>query len=150
MWRVILAGVTCAAWLAAASPATACSCARNPTAAGILSSATAVFTATVADTETAGKNVSITTFRITEAFKGPAAGSTVKVRHRSDSSASCGVKFMPGESYTLAAYRSENEGAMLSANLCSTWMFMPQVGLSKGLIESMRKFRKQPEQRPQQ
>jgi hypothetical protein len=141
MRRAALALLAFAALLAAVIPALACSCARNPTAAGILASADAVFTAIVVHSEPAGKNISITTFRIVEAFKGPAAGSTVEVRHRSGPSASCGVKFAVGRSYTLAAHRV---GARLATTLCSTWMFLPQVGLSQGLIKDMRELRGPP------
>jgi len=144
MQRTIVVVFAFAALLTATGPAAACSCARNPTAAGILSSAEAVFSATVVDSKTVGKNVSVTTFRVTETFKGPAAGSTVAVRHPSGSSASCGVKFTPGAAYTLAAQRAGNGGAMLTTTLCSTWMFLPHVGLSEGLIKDMRELRGHP------
>jgi len=146
MQRAVVAVIAFAAMLADTGPAAACSCARNPTAAGILSSAEAVFTATAVASKTVGSNVSVTTFRIIEAFKGPAAGSTVAVRHPSGSSASCGVKFTTGKAYTLAAHRAGNDGAALTTTLCSTWMFLPHVGLSEGLIETLRELRGHPAQ----
>ena len=126
--------------LGAAGPAAACSCAGNPTAASLLASSAAVFTATVTETRKVDQNVSVTTFRITESFKGPAAGATVKVRHPSGSSAACGVKFTAGETYTLAADRAaaKRDGATLTTTQCSTWMFLPHVGLGEGLIKDMR------------
>ena len=58
----------------------------------------------------------------------------------SGSSASCGVKFARGEAHTLAV-----GGGRLgfSATLCSTWMFLPQIGLGDGLIKQMRALRRQ-------
>ena len=141
MRRATFAFVAVALVLGAAAPALACSCARNPTAAGILSSAAAVFTATVIDTKPIGDNASVTTFRITETFKGPGVGSSVEVRHRSGSSASCGVQFTPGRSYTLAVHHGGEDAATLTTSLCSTWMFLPQVRLSQGLIDAMRALR---------
>lgn len=58
---------------------------------------------------------------------------------RSGSSASCGVNFAPCTGYTLAAGRGD--GSVLSASLCSTWMFLPQVGLGAALIDRMRALR---------
>jgi hypothetical protein len=146
MRRVALTLFAFAVLLAAAGPASACSCARDPTAASILASATAVFTATVAETKEVRKNVSVTTFRITESFKGPAAQATVVALHPSGSSASCGVKFVAGQTYTLAAHRTEanEDGATLATSQCSTWMFLPHVGLSEGLIEDLRAIRAKP------
>ena len=102
MRRVALTLFAFAALLAATGSVSACSCAPGPTAASILASSTVVFTATVADTKEIRKYVSVTTFRITESFKGPAAGATVKVLHPSGPSATCGVKFVAGQTYTLA------------------------------------------------
>jgi hypothetical protein len=120
-----------------ADPALACSCARNPTAEKILEGATAVFTGTVRQSVPATPGHSMTTFTVTESFKGVRAGSTVRVVHRSGSSASCGVKFAPGETRTLAAHGSESERE-LATTLCSTWMFLPHVPISAGLIQQMR------------
>ena len=129
-----LAGLALVLLIATTSAAAACSCARNPTAEGILSSATAVFTGIAEDSRTIGPNRSITTFRVVESFKGAKAG-TIKVQHNSGSSASCGVTFEVGKTYTLAAHRTQNG---LSTGLCATWMFLPHVGLSEVLIRDMR------------
>ena len=123
-----------------ATPVLACSCARNPTAEGLLQDAAAIFTGVVQDSRSVAPGVSVTTFRVTEAFKGADQGAIVRVRHRSGSSASCGVQFARGTSYTLAAHAGGSEPG-LSASLCSTWMFMPQVGLSAELIARMRSLR---------
>lgn len=113
--------------------AEACSCARNPTGAGILGQAAAVFTGTVQESTALPGDRSATTFRVTESFKGPPAGNTVRVVHRSGSSASCGVKFSAGKSYTIAAQR---DGADYTTSLCSTWMFGNEGG--DALIREMR------------
>ena len=130
----------CAATISA-GPALACSCAPNPTAKRILDQSAAVFTGVAQENLRVPPDRSITTFRIVEPFKGTSAGDVVRVLHRSGSSASCGVKFTPGASYTLAAYRTETSPG-LSTSLCSTWMFKPIVGLSRPLIEQMRALRK--------
>jgi hypothetical protein len=94
----------------------ACSCARNPTAEGLLQDSAAVFTAVAQSSRAIASGVSITTFRVTESFKGPAAGTTVHVRHRSGSSASCGVKF---EREKPTHSRSES-GNLVSRPACAT------------------------------
>jgi hypothetical protein len=123
---------------ASATSVLACSCARNPTAEGLLRDSAAVFTGVAQDSRSVAPGISVTTFRVTEGFKGAREGAVVRVRHPSGSSASCGVQFSPGTSYTLAAGGS---GARLSASLCSAWMFMPQVGLGDELIARMRALR---------
>jgi hypothetical protein len=123
------------------SAAMACSCARNPTAESILESATAVFTGVVRKTVPVATGRSMTTFTVVESFKGVAGGATARVRHPSGSSASCGVKFLPGETYTLAAHGAESG---LVASLCSTWMFSPQSGRRTDLIQRMRAIRRRP------
>jgi hypothetical protein len=125
--------------MASAAPADACSCARNPTAEALLQDYAVVFTGVVRGTTTVSSGRSVTTFEVTESFKGTAQGQTVRVRHRSGSSASCGIKFTAGATYTLAAFTGD--GGVLSANLCSAWMFQPQVGLGDQLIERMRTLR---------
>jgi hypothetical protein len=122
------------------APAFACSCARNPTAESLLQDAVAVFTGTVRDSRPVAPGVSVTTFQVTEGFKGTQTGAIVRVRHPSGSSASCGVRFERGGSYTLAAHQG-GSGPALAATLCSTWMFLPQVGLGAELIERMRALR---------
>jgi hypothetical protein len=125
--------------VASAAAANACSCARNPTAESLLANATAVFTGVVKDSTPVTAGESVTTFEVTEGFKGAEPGMTMRVRHRSGSSASCGVRFSRGKTYTLAAHG--NGRVDLSTSLCSTWMFQPQVGLADQLIERMRTLR---------
>jgi hypothetical protein len=121
-----------------AIPASACSCARNPTADGIFASHAAIFTGTVRAVQTIAPGQSVTTFVVSEPFKGVRRGETVNVYHRSGSSASCGVSFDYGKGYTLAAVR---EGPQLWTSQCSTWMFLPHVGLSGELITQLRALR---------
>lgn len=134
--------------LASTHLAAACSCPRTPTAKGILANASVVFTGiargsepiTVDDTAASGQNYSITQFEIVEAFKGAEVGTTITIRHRSGRSASCGVKFEPDRTYTLAAHRGK---LGFSTSLCLTWMFQPNVSLGENLITEMRALSKQ-------
>lgn len=128
---------------AASSAAMACSCQRDPTAQGILDSADAVFTGVAERSVEIAPGQSVTTFRVTESFKDTRRGATVQVGHSSGSSASCGVKFSVGAAYTLAAHRTDKPPS-LATGMCSTWMFLPHVRLSKGLIEEMRALRGRP------
>src|SRR5450830_1281210 len=59
---------------ALADPALACSCARNPTAAQILGGATAVFTGTAQQSVLVAPGRLVTTFTVTESFKGGVPG----------------------------------------------------------------------------
>jgi hypothetical protein len=126
--------------LATSGAALACSCAPNPTAAGIRQSASAVFTGVAVASRNLPGGRAETTFKITESFKGPAPGETVRVQHGSGPSASCGVTFAVGETHTLAAHAAPS-GQRLSTNLCSVWMFLPHVGLSERLISELRALR---------
>jgi hypothetical protein len=139
--RALISALFIAASAASATSALACSCARNPTAEGLLRDAAAVFTGVAEESRSVAPGVSVTTFRVTEGFKGASEGAIVRVRHPSGSSASCGVQFAPGTSYTLTAH-ANGSGAGLSASLCSAWMFMPQVGLGDELIARMRVLRR--------
>ncbi|MBS0533864.1 MAG: hypothetical protein JSR72_07385 [Proteobacteria bacterium] len=139
--RAMLAGFLVAGLLPGA--AQACSCAPNPTAASIRQSASAVFTGVALRSRRVSPGEAVTTFRITESFKGPAAGATVRVQHPDGSSASCGIRFATGETHTLAASAATPQRP-LSANLCSVWMFLPHVGLSEKLIGELRALRGQP------
>jgi hypothetical protein len=122
------------------SQAMACSCLREPTAVGILTSASVVFTGRVEESTPVAPGQSVTTFKVTESFKGVPAGTILRVTHPDGPSPSCGVSFVPGKTYTLAA--SETDAAdVLGTSFCSTWMFLPHVGLSKKLIEQMRELR---------
>jgi hypothetical protein len=149
--RTTLAIITTAA-IAAILPidvAYACSCARQPTAEGLLGHSAAVFSGVAQKSMAAKPGYSITTFKVTEPFKGVTDGATVTIYHRSGSSASCGVKFAAGQSYTLAAHSSDGPTG-LSTSFCSTWMFKPQVGLSKELIAQMRAIRQPAQASPPQ
>lgn len=126
-----------AALLTASGVALACSCERNPTAAGILAQHRMVFTGIARSSVTVGPQVSATTFEVTEGFKGVAAKAIVVVRHPDGPSPSCGVQFEPGQSVTVAAQQAADG---LSTTLCSTWMFLPHVGLRDGLLAEMRRL----------
>jgi hypothetical protein len=102
----------------------ACSCERNPTAAGILAQSTMVFTGIARSSVVVAPGASATTFEVTEGFKGAEAKAFVVVRHPTGPSASCGVQFETGQSVTLAAHQSAGG---LSTTSCSTWMFLPHV-----------------------
>jgi hypothetical protein len=124
--------------------ASACSCVRHPTAQGILNHSAAVFLGVAQISATAKPGYFITTFKVTESFKGTTTGATVTVLHRSQSSTSCGVKFARGESYTLAARRSENS-RLLSTSLCSTWMFNTKFKFSTIIVSELRAARQHQE-----
>jgi hypothetical protein len=123
-WRAVIAA--CVIELLAAANALACSCAP-PTAEGLMQSAPAIFTGAVTESVRATQGESITTFTVSEGFKGVRAGQSVRIRHRSGSSASCGVTFAVGRTYTLSTYREE-VGTTLFANLCSTAFFITRDG----------------------
>lgn len=139
--RAVLAGFLFASLLSVA--AQACSCAPSPTAAAIRQSAGAVFTGIALRSRRAAPGEAITSFKITESFKGPPVGATVRVRHPDGSSASCGIRFATGQTHTLAA-SAATPRRPLSANLCSVWMFLPHVGLSEKLIGELRVLRDRP------
>lgn len=121
--------------------ASACSCGRHPTAQGILKYSAAVFLGVAQKSATAKPGYSITTFKVTEAFKGTTTGATVTVLHRRRSTGSCGVKFTRGESYTLAARFSENS-RQLSTSRCSTWMFNTKFKFSTKFAAELRAARR--------
>jgi hypothetical protein len=124
--------------LAGTDAVLACSCARNPTADGLFASHSAIFTGTVRAVQTIAPGQSVTTFVVSEPFKGVQRGQIINIYHRSGSSAACGVTFDYGKGYTLAAAR---EGPQLWTSQCSTWMFLPHVGLSGELITRLRTLR---------
>lgn len=121
--------------IASAAPAMACSC-GHPSAEQIWDSAAAIFTGVAVDVAPEQPGYSWTTFRVTEGFKGGDAGATIRVRHRSGSSASCGVRFERGTSHTL--YAGSRDG-VLSANSCTTWIFRSESG--PALIARLRELR---------
>jgi hypothetical protein len=119
--------------------ALACSCARNPTADSLLASHAAIFTGTVRAVQTIAPGQLVTTFVVSEPFKGAERGAIVNIYHRSGSSAACGVTFDYGKAYTLAA---SLQGPQLWTSQCSTWMFLPQVGISGELLSELRRLRR--------
>ena len=133
---IVIAAV---AFASSVGSALACSCARNPTAEGLLASHAAIFTGTVRAVQTIAPGQSVTTFVVSEPFKGSQRGEIVNIYHRSGSSAACGVTFDYGKTYTLAASR---QGPQLWTSQCSTWMFLPHVGISGELITGLRHLRR--------
>lgn len=119
----------------------ACSCGGNETAQAILNSHSAVFTAVVHRVDPRPNGRSLTVFGIVEAFKGPPAGAQLRVLHPSRSSASCGVQFRPGYTYTLAAQQG-SDGQGYSTSLCSVWMFGPNSRSRGKLLRDMRAMKR--------
>jgi len=117
------------------SNAKACSC-RQPIAKNILASSAVVFTGSVRKTKPVAANVHATTFVVTENFKGGRRGAVLTIRHRSGPSASCGVRFVLGRSYTVRATGRSKGG--LTTSLCSVWSFLPHVRGSQRLISKLR------------
>ncbi len=115
--------------------ALACSCAQT-TADRMWEDAEAIFTGVAENVAPAQPGFSWTTFRVTEGFKGAQAGRTIRVLHRSGSSASCGVRFERGASHTL--YANLRAGG-LSASLCTSWIFRSESGPK--LIARLRELR---------
>jgi hypothetical protein len=120
--------------LLTATTALACSC-GTPTAEGLMSSAAAVFTGVATDSVSATYGQTVTTFKVIEGFKGALAGQSIRIRHGSGASASCGVKFKSGETHTVAAYK-EQIGTTLFTSLCSVWIFRFPAG--EEVIQRMR------------
>jgi hypothetical protein len=120
----------------APAAAFACSCAQ-PSAEGLMQSAPAVFTGVATTSAPATQGEAITTFTVVEGFKGVRAGELVRVRHRSGSSASCGVQFAVGATHTLSTYREE-VGTSLFASLCNAAIFRSREG--EQIIQRMRQF----------
>jgi hypothetical protein len=121
--------------IAAAGPASACSCAQL-NAERLMQDATAIFTGLAEGTAPVQPGWSVTTFRVTEGFKGARRGNTVRVHHRSGSSASCGVQFARGAAHTLYA---QAQNGTLSASLCTAWGF--RSGGGPALIARLRELR---------
>lgn len=126
-------------------PCFACSCGPVPEADQVLARSDAVFTGVVTRVVAGRGDETVTTFRVTEAFKGVKVGTTVAVRHRRGPSPSCGVDFERGVPHTLAAHR---DGAGLRTGLCSTWMFLPHIPTSDRLVREMRALRGSDPRRP--
>jgi hypothetical protein len=117
--------IALAGWLSGGS-ALACSC-HFPTADELLRSSAAIFTGTAKESVPATQGESVTLFQVVNGYKGVASGQPVRIRHKSGSSASCGVKFEAGQSYTVSTYREEI-GTTLFANLCSVAVFNSPAG----------------------
>jgi len=123
--------------LAAAANAYACSCAP-PTAESLMQTAPAIFTGVVTESVPATQGESTTTFTVSEGFKGVRAGQSVRIRHRTGSSASCAVNFTAGRTYTLSTYRQE-AGTTLFTSYCSTVIFTTRDG--EQIIRRLRQMR---------
>jgi hypothetical protein len=117
----------------------ACSCAPGHSAEDVLERSEAVFTGVVRAVKRLPSGSSVATFMVVESFKGPFAGSLVRVRFRNAPSVSCGVTFTQGETYTLSA-SSDDEGRLTTSN-CGTWMFQPNIPSSRTLIRRLREMR---------
>lgn len=123
--------------------ASACQCrpTRDLTAAQVLADADVLFTGT-AIKSVAGKtgehsSYAVTTFRVTEAFKGAKAGQLIKVGHNSGPTASCGVQFEIGEPHTLGPTRWKGE---LGIGLCTALIF--RSSRSNDLIGELRALKR--------
>jgi hypothetical protein len=141
--------------LGTAGNAKACSCAHETTA-SVFQSATAVFTGRAIATRRGHRNQSeelnrdfhklrvrhnrsdqmVTTFHVTESFKGPKAGTALSVVHGTETP-SCGIGFAKGKTYTIAAY--QNSPGELGTNLCTTFYF--NFGGGPHLIDDLRALR---------
>jgi hypothetical protein len=121
-----VAAVACVLQALPMSAALACSCAPA-TFEGLFQSAPAIFSGVATESVPATQGESVTTFTVVEGFKGVRAGQSVRVRHRSGSSASCGVRFALGQTHTLSTYREE-VGTSLFANLCTVAVFRTRDG----------------------
>lgn len=113
MPRVLWACLALVAVLAMPSAARACSCVRPPPPLAATEKADVVFEGRAAAPSTEGMRIR-TTFEVLRTFKGD-TGTHVDVLTMS-SSAACGRRYVPGESYMVYAYES-NGG--LADNLCS-------------------------------
>lgn len=111
--------------LASGGAALACSCAPKhiPGAAEMRKLAPVIFTGVARASRMIDATAIETTFEVTEAFQGVAAGERVVVSHPAPKPGSCGVGFTVGETHTLGAHRGAG-GRGLSANLCTLWMFI--------------------------
>lgn len=134
--RALRVATVCVLQALSTTAALACSCAPA-TVEGLLQSAPAIFSGVATESVPATQGESITTFAVVEGFKGVRAGQSVRVRHRSGSSAGCGVRFALGETHTLSTYREEI-GTSLFANLCSVMIFRTRSG--EQIIQRLRQL----------
>jgi hypothetical protein len=121
-----------------ASDAAACSCSPKSIPGGdhMRSLTPVIFTGIARAARMVGDKEVETTFEVTEAFQGTIVGRRVVVRHQVASPGSCGVAFSVGGTHTLAA-QSSNSTSVLSANLCTVWMFTVEGG--EQLIDQLRR-----------
>lgn len=117
--------------------AQACSCAPGVSAERLMADAEVVFTGAAERSNASGPNEGVTTFRVIESFKGTSPGERLQVSHRTGAPASCGLDFADGQTFTLAARRDPATAALVTS-VCSTWMFLPQVGMADRLVREMR------------
>jgi peptidase inhibitor I78 family protein len=103
----------------AAGAALACSCMRAESPAQHLSNVDLAFFGAPVAAQPVGRGEMETRFRVEESIKGRAPR-TVTVRHRLES-ASCGLRFRPGERQLVLASRSERGG--WTTSLCSQPQF---------------------------
>ena len=133
----LLAAISVLVALSLPGGAQACSCAPGVSAESVMADAEMVFTGVAEQSKTSGPNGGVTTFRGIESFKGTSAGDRLQVSHRTGPSASCGLEFADGQTFTLATHRDPSTAALVTS-VCSTWMFLPQVGMADRLIQEMR------------
>ncbi len=143
MMKLTFAAIVAVGWLALADTVSACQCrpTRGLTAVQVLADADVLFTGT-AIKSVAGKtgersSYAVTTFRVTEAFKGAKAGQLIKVGHNSGSTASCGVQFEIGEPHTLGPTRWKGK---LGIGLCTALIF--RSSRSDDLIGELRALKR--------
>lgn len=143
MMKLTFAAVVAVSWLALADTASACKCwpTRDLTAVQVLADADVLFTGT-AIKSVAGKtgersSYAVTTFRVTEAFKGAKAGQHIEVGHNNGPSSSCGVQFEIGELHTLGPTRWKGK---LGIGLCTALIF--RSSRSDDLIGELRALKR--------
>ena len=105
------------------SSASACDCPPVPkTVEQFLQSANVVFigvaTRSVPTASYNGVFDRVTTFRVVEAFKGVRAGQTLRVRHNRYENANCGLDYVRGEVYPVAAGHPSNDARTLLTSTC--------------------------------
>ena len=106
----LAAGLLAVASLLSATAAQACQCAKTDRSAPAIFAAADVLFRGVALKDRATVRdrapLIVTTFKVTEAFKGVKKGRTVAIGHRQGGGGACGVTFTTGESHTVKADRA--------------------------------------------
>ena len=113
--RPVLAVAALAASLAAAEAALACSCVPYRSAAEQLAAADLMFKGKVLADRPEGPGRGVARFRVYSVIKGQ-VGMAVQVRHSLDS-ASCGVRFTPGQTVLVLAHAGSD--GFWRTGLCS-------------------------------